>query len=100
MLLFICFSPLRGLKMGFYTLDALTITQPSASRLKKLICYHTQLNKMYLSLNSIGSQKNSGFWWAVNVSIQDGLFHLEKEQPLCYLLNYFRNILWKKLHQQ
>ena len=55
---------------------------------------------MYLSLNSIGSQKNSGFWWAVYISIQDGLFHLEKEQTLCYFLNYFRNIFREKLHQK
>jgi len=58
------------------------------------------MNKMYLSLNSIGSQKNSGFRWTVYVSIQYGLFHLEEEQTLCYLLNYFRNILRIKLHQK
>lgn len=66
----------------------------------KVSWYFYLTYKVYLCLYSIGSQEHSCLWWTIYVSIQYRLLDLKKEQPLRNFLNYFRNILGKKLDQK
>ena len=81
----------------FDRLDALPVPNQSTEGFQHTV---HNLTDMYLSLDGIGRKKHSGFRRTVDVAVHYRLFHLQKEQMLRYLLNYFRHILGKELHQE